>query len=460
VPRRDLLIDAGPGEWRAALCEDGAAVELYVERGEGCELGSIHLGRVIRRLPALAAVLVDIGTARPAFVPERDLLRRGAGIAEGERVIVQIRREAQGGKSARGTGRTRLRGRFVELVGGEGGLSGGERLVPEDRARLLAALDRTAAEDGAGFRIVETATVDALAGEAACLAHRWAEIRTLAAGLDPPVRLDPPATFAAALAGTMPVRPEHVAVDDPAAIAEIRIAFPGAAVRHRREAVAATEFDALFDEALSPTIALVGGGAVHIDATRAAVLIDVDAGSPTGGAPQEGSPERAALAANLAAAPVIARQLRLRSLGGGIVVDFVGLDRPRSREAVKQAVARALLADPAQPQILGWTRLGHLELVRPRQRRPLFEALCERTADGMLVKSAATIAGAALRAVRRAARAEPGRRWRLAVAPEIAAALAGPLAGARRALEARLGRDLAISSEGDRPRDRFEIAAR
>jgi Rne/Rng family ribonuclease len=456
MPTRELLIGADAGEWRAALCEDGVAVELYLERGAGDEIGSIHLGRVTRRLPALAAVLVDIGGARPVFLPERDASRGGVRLAEGERVVVQIRREAQGGKSARGSARPVLRGHSIELAPDH---QGGEGLDPADDARLRMALDRARTDAGAGLRIIRPAPVDALLADAAAVARRWATIRDRAGRLDPPARLDPAATFAAALAGAMPVLPERVAVDDPAAVPEIGAAFADAAVRCAAQDVSAVDLDALIDEALAPEIAL-GGGAVHIEAARTAVLIDVDTGSAASGAPQEASPERAGLMTDLAAAPVIARQLRLRSLGGGIVVDFVGLDRPRSRAAVVRALAEALLPDPARPQILGWTRLGHLELVRPRHRRPLAEALGERSAEGALVKSAATIAFAALRAVRRAARAEPGRRQALVVAPEIAAVLAGPAAAARRALETRLGREIPVTPEADWRRDRFEIVAR
>ena len=74
---RELLISAGPGEWRAALLEEGVPVELYVERGERSEAGSIHLGRVVRLLPGLGATLVDIGGDRPAFLPQREVLPRG-----------------------------------------------------------------------------------------------------------------------------------------------------------------------------------------------------------------------------------------------------------------------------------------------------------------------------------------------------------------------------------------------
>src|SRR5436309_2901861 len=97
VPRLSgtLLIAAGPGEWRAAWVENGAAVELYVERGDIRPAGSIHLGRVVRRIAGLDAVLVEIGEERPGFLPVR-----GAGPDEGARLIVQVRREAQRGKGA------------------------------------------------------------------------------------------------------------------------------------------------------------------------------------------------------------------------------------------------------------------------------------------------------------------------------------------------------------------------
>ena len=106
---RELLIAAGPGEWRAALTEDGVAVELRVERGQGGEAGSLYLGRIRRLLPALGAALVDIGGDRPAFLPQSEILPRGRRLDEGERVIVQVRREAQGGKATRLTTALTLR---------------------------------------------------------------------------------------------------------------------------------------------------------------------------------------------------------------------------------------------------------------------------------------------------------------------------------------------------------------
>ena len=236
-------------------------------------------------------------------------------------------------------------------------------------------------------------------------------IAETAAHVDPPMRLHPAATRAAALAGVFPAV-EHILVDDPAAIPETRAAFADAAVSYLPAADWPVDLDALVDEALSPSVALAGGGRVHVEPTRAAVLVDVDSGTP-----ETGSPERTALAVDLAAAEEIARQIRLRNLAGAVVVDFVGLDDRGARERVRTTLVRALAADPLEPQCLGWTRLGHFELVRRRRARPLAEVLLEPAPGGVLVKTAATIAHQALRALRREARAQPAHRWRLTSPP-------------------------------------------
>ncbi len=120
---------------------------------------------------------------------------------------------------------------------------------------------------------------------------------------------------------------------------------------------------------------------------------------------------------------------------------------------------RPLAPDPAVPQLLGWTRLGHFELVRPRRSRPLAEALLEPRSGGALVKTAVTVAHEALRALRRAARAQPGRRWRITVAPEVAAALAGAAADAVRQAEQQFARSIAIEADPGYDRERFQISA-
>jgi ribonuclease G len=386
--RRELVICAGPGEWRAAWLEDGIAAELHVERGDAPPAGGIHLGRVLRLVAGLDAALVDIGAERPGFLPVR--AGAAADLHEGSRIVVQIRREAQRGKGA--------------LLS--------TRIVARDDGR-----------DPARFY-------------------------ALAAGRDPPAQLDPAPGFAAALALRLPGEPEHILTDDPATLRELRDAFPAAEIAHRSVAEWPVDIDGLFDAALASTLAIPGGGSLHIEESRAAVLIDVDSRTP-----EAGSAERAALAVNLTAAPAIARQLRLRQLGGGIIVDFIGLDGRRPRERVRQAMAAALVGDPVEPQLLGWTRLGHLEIVRPRRGRPLSEAMLEPLSTK---KSAAALAFEALRALYREARADPAANWRLVVAPAIATALSGPASDGLRALETRLGRKIAVAVGGD---NGFDIVA-
>jgi ribonuclease G len=375
----DLLISAGPGEWRAAWVEEDAARELYVERGDTKPVGSRHLGRVVRVVPALDAALVDIGDARPGFLPLRDVAE-GVKVEEGARIVVEVRREAWQDKAPRLT---------AKLAG----------------------------------------------GDAPALAN-------------PPAQLFPPPGLAAALALRLPGLPGRVITDDTAILAELRGVFREAEIGQRPAAEWPVDLEAAFEAVLSPSIALRGGGRVHIEETRAATLIDVDTGTP-----ETGSAERAALAANRAAAALIAAQLRLRNIGGAVVIDFVGLDRRSVREQVRHALEAALAGDPAKPQLLGWTRLGHVELVRPRRGRSLADALLE---PGSRAKQPLAVAHEALRRLQREARANPAANWRLSVPPGVAAALQGPAAAALRALETRLGRRIAIETAPGR--EGFDIA--
>lgn len=286
------------------------------------------------------------------------------------------------------------------------------------------------------------------------MGQRWSGFLDRAAQLEPPARLDPVASFAATLARSLPGASGEIFVDEFAAIPELRAAFLDVAIAALPEPEWPIDLDAVFDEALSPTLALPGGGSVHFEATRAGMMIDVDSGTL-----ETGSPERTGLMANLAAAATIARQIRLRNLGGGIVIDFVGMDSRLQREKLRAALVDALAPDPAAPQLLGWTRLGHFELVRPRRGRPLAEALLEPRSGGALVKTAVTVAHEALRALRRAARAQPGRQWRLTVAPEVAAALSGPVAEVVRQAEQQFARSIAIEADPGYDRERFQLTA-
>lgn len=376
----ELLISAGPGEWRAAWVEDGEAIELYVERGDTKPPGSVHLGRLVRVVASLDAALIDIGDERPAFLPLRDVPAELA-IEEGIRLVVAVRREAWAGKAP----------------------------------RLTAKLNAPSPPAAASGK---------------------------------PAQLWPPPGLAPALALRLPDGPQRITADDAAILAELRATFPGVKIALRDPTGWPIDLDAAFDTALSQSLALERG-TVHIAETEAATLIDVDTGAAEGG-----SSARAALAANRAAARLIARELRRRSIGGAVVIDFVGLDRRDHREQVRLALEAALAGDPARPQALGWTRLGHFELMRPRRGRSLADAMLE---PGSRRKHAVALAYEALRRLAREARANPAASWRLTVSVAVAAALKGPAAAALKMLEARHGRpiDIATAPAGTD----FDIAA-
>jgi ribonuclease G len=377
----ELLISPGPGEWRAAWVEAGEPVELYVERGDSKPAGSLHLGRVVRVVPGLDALFVDIGDERPALLRLRDA--GDVSREEGARLVVQVRREAW-----------------------------------QEKAPLL--------------------TAKIAAPDLPALAER-------AARLDPPAQLTPAPGFAANLKLRLPAAPERIVSDDVAIVPELRAAFPGVDVARQEAADWPVDLDAAFEAGTAPTLALRGGGSVHFEELRGLIYVDVDTGTPEGG-----SAERVALAVNRAAAGLIARQIRLCNLSGGIAIDFVGMERRGGRESVRATMEAALAPDPAKPQVLGWTRLGHLEIVRPRRGRSLGDALLRMRAGGPPEKQPVTLAFDMLRAVQREARANPATVWLVRVSPEVAAALVGPAAAALRGLEARLGRDLPIETEPGR----------
>ncbi|HLJ64424.1 MAG TPA: ribonuclease E/G [Stellaceae bacterium] len=191
--------------------------------------------------------------------------------------------------------------------------------------------------------------------------------------------------------------------------------------------------------ALQPVVPLAGGGSLIIEINAAATMIDVDSGEGGG-----------ALAVNLRAAHEVMRQIRLRNLAGPMVIDFVGLKARAEREQVLAALHEKRGGDV---EILGWTRLGHMELRRKRIEAPLTELFYETILGGGQVKRAATVAFEVLRDLARGA-----GKGRVRVSPLIAASLeAGEAAVARRQLEGMLGKRLEIQVDPGLARERYEV---
>ena len=243
----------------------------------------------------------------------------------------------------------------------------------------------------------------------------------------------------------------EIAVDDAALLNSLKSAFrqsspqriellslaPVAGDLWESEGLAA-EVDAL----LRPEVPLPEGGSLLIEPVRTLTAIDINSAAAGG----RGNAERNALAVNLAALPEIARQLRLRSLSGLIVIDFLALKDPAARKQVVRALQRELKNDPEPTRVFPMAPSGLVEMTRRRGRWPLHEILTEPCGEGGSgrQKSGATLAFEALRAARRAAQAAPGRKLALRVSSQVLAAFEAEAAAALAAFEARRGLDLPL----------------
>lgn len=465
---RDLLIAVSPGElWAALVAEEGLDALRVLRLGAPGQPGEILLGRVVALKPELPAALVEIGLERPGFLSAEDALPRGSlgGLTEGQSVLVQIAKAARADKAAGLSMRLRLAGRLLDLVPARAGVTGAKRIDAAERARLTALVEKMA-RPGEGFALhAAAAGADeaALASEMAALRARWLAVEAAQRSARPPARLETAAPpLIELLAEAVSAAPDRIVIDDRAAFAEARRWLGLNAPALAERLVLHAEPTPLFEqwgiagevaEVLQPRVDLAEGGALTIEPTAAAVLIDVDSG---GGAGRGKHAAAAALATNLAASRAVARQIRLRNLAGPIVIDFVGIVRREDRARVREALAAALEDDP-DTEVLGWTRLGHLELVRKRRRASLIELLYERAPGGGWVKTPVTVALEALRSLSREAAGRPARAPSLELHPEVAAALDGEARLARAELEARLGCRIAVIAAPGNPRDRFDI---
>jgi ribonuclease G len=469
----DILINAQPGETRMALIEDGRLAEVEVARtGARSAVGDIYLGRVDGVRAALDAAFIDIGLERSGFLalPEarphgEDGGNDGIGdyVSEGESVLVQVQRDAFQDKGAKLTTHITLPGAVLVMAPGRPGVGVSKRIAGEETRRRLRNRIQELAGDGFIARTAAAgASDDAIGRDLAALADIWSEIVSQREAAKAPARLhgelDP--VLRRLRDGALAHR---IVIDCPDTLARAR-AFadrqrPDLADRLHPHSGKAPLFEAegieeQIDAALDPLVALPGGGAIIIEETRALTAIDVDTG-PGG---SRGGCDDAILVTNIEAADEIARQVRLRNLAGLLVVDFVSMRRRPHRYRVLDALRRSLAPDPSDPQVIGFTTLGLVEMTRRRGRPSLAQVLCGRNSGGRR-KSALTVAFDVLRAVGREARARPGGALCVTAAADVIQALQGAAGDALAAAEVRLGRPLALIADPSCRREGFHVGA-
>lgn len=484
-----------PEELRVALWRGGRLEDLRWSRRErGSQVGTILLGVVTRIEEGLDAAFVEIGTGRAGFlhhgqihpavadadldpvsVAERPAPRHGGAapdaddgdpapapperpIAEllqpGRRLLVQVLRDPVRQKGATLTTFLSLAGHRLVLMPSLGRPGVSRRVADEqERARLRALLEAAAgAEQGVIARTAaEGASEGELRAEWQQLRKRWQQLAARARhGTRPgPVLDEEPASVRAARELWTP-DVARVVVDDPAAEAELRAAFAGAADAPAIEAYSGSRplFEALdlerdWQALYRPRVPLPGGGSLVIHETEALTAVDVNSG-----ATQADSLEETALQANLGACEEIARQARLRDLGGIVVVDFIDMRVAEHRRRVEAALSEALRRDRARLKVGHLGAFGLMAFTRRRAGGGLpraLESLCRGCGGGGHV---AHHHAGGLRALRRMRAESAARSFRVRAQPGTCAALRGPLAEALRALgrPVELEEDLQVSA--------------
>ncbi|MEO1601826.1 MAG: ribonuclease E/G [Pseudomonadota bacterium] len=340
---RVILIDRLPGgQQAAALMVDGRLEDLLIDPPQGDATpvpGEIYRARVDRLVPKQGAAFVRMGEAM-------GYLREAKGRREGDRLLVQVTGYAEPDKAVPVTARPLYKGRYAIHTPHAPGINLSRQIKDaEERARLLAVAEQALADQGAD---PETGLILRSAAAQSAPTALSAEVKALLADRD---------------------RVEVAEGDGPVYTATARQEALREWDAVPSEAAASFETQGVWDEIdrlRSPRAALRSGGWLSVEATAALVAVDVN----TGGGFQSGD----ALTANLEAAREIPRQLRLRGLGGIVVIDWAPLPK-RDRKRIQDTLKTALRRDPVETTIAGWTPLGLLELTRKRERRPLAQLL-------------------------------------------------------------------------------------
>ena len=478
----DILINVTPQETRVAVMQQGVAQYLHVDRTSSRGLvGNIYLGQVSRVLPGMQSAFVNIGLDRAAFLHVADIWghRQNAGevrpierlLHEGQRLLVQVIKDPIGTKGARLSTQISIAGRLLVYLPQESHIGISQRIEDEaERAMLRDRLQQLlpGTENG-GFIIrtmAETASEDELAADIEYLRKLWSDIQALAQTAQAPVPLYQDLTL------SLRVLRDFVHDDCDRILVDSR-------ENHLKMQAFASEYiprfadrlqhytgdRPLFDlyggeeeieRALARRVPLKSGGYLIIDQTEALTTIDVNTGGFVGGRNFDDT----IFKTNLEAAQVIARQLRLRNLGGIIIIDFIDMESEVHREAVLTELRKALALDRTRVTVNGFTQLGLVEMTRKRTRESLAHILCEpcSTCHGRgEIKTAQTICYEVLRELLREARQFDAREFRILASQKVIDTFLDEEAQGLAMLEQFIGKPISLQVETVYTQEQYDI---
>ncbi|MDO9478552.1 MAG: ribonuclease G [Pseudohongiella sp.] len=402
----EILINVTPRETRLALIENGLLQEIYLERrSRSGYVGDIYLGKVVRVMPGMEAAFVDIGLERAAFLHSADIAPIGADglevreteaidittlLREGQLIVVQVAKDPIGSKGARLTTHLTLPSRHLVYLPRNLHIGISQRLEnEEERNRLQTLLEQCliaeSMQDRGGFIIrtaAEGASETELLEDIRFLRKLWAAVeRRIGKSKEIRVLYRDLPLYLRAVRDLITPGIEKIRVDTQEAFEEISSFIQDFIpdFRDRLELYAGERpifdlygIDDEIDKALGRQVKLKSGGDLIIDQTEAMTTIDVNTGAFLG----TKSHAETVLKTNLEAATAIARQLRIRNLGGIIILDFIDMEDPEHQRQVLRTLTKALEKDHARTMVTAISELGLVEMTRKRTRESLGQILC------------------------------------------------------------------------------------
>lgn len=494
--QQDILINWSPQETRVAVVENAVVQELHMERTlERGKVGNIYLGKVVRVLPGMQSAFVEIGLERAAFLHVADLASSMAHrvgeapatpaaaslvpiekqVFEGQALMVQVVKDAFGSKGARLSSQISIAGRFLVFLPQDDHMGISQKIPLLQREALRQRLQGLAdapvdgALGGGGF-ILRTNGEDAqdaeLMEDISYLRKTWTRIKSAALKL-PPLSLlhQDLSLMQRVLRDLTSAQTQTIRLDSREQFELLHrfgLEFMPAAtakLQHYKGERPVFDLFAVDEEtarALGRRVELKSGGYLVIDQTEALTTVDVNTGAFVG----LRNFDDTVFKTNLEAAQAIARQLRLRNLGGIIIVDFIDMTRTEHREAVLAELRKQLARDRVKTAVGSFSQLGLVEMTRKRTRESLAQLLCQpcEVCQGRgSVQTARTVAYEILREILREARQFNPREFRVVAAPAVVELLLDEESQHLASLSGFIGKPISLQSEAAMSQEQYDI---
>ena len=442
----EILINVTPQETRVAMLEQGVVQELHMERSSARGLvGNIYLGRVARVLPGMQSAFIEIGLERAAFLHIADIWehrQNGHGhdskpieriLHEGQSLLVQVIKDPIGTKGARLSTQVSLAGRLLVFLPQDTHIGISQRIEDEaERENLREKLQQLLPEGLAGGFIIrtmaETASEREMQNDIEYLTKLWRDLTAKSGTVPFPSLIYQDLNLAQRVLRDMATEETSRILVDSRETFQKMEEFAGQYTQNILERLEHYVGDRpLYDlhgvedeieKALARRVDLKSGGYLIMDQTEAMTTVDVNTGGFVGGR----SFDDTIFKTNLEAAQVIARQLRLRNLGGIIIIDFIDMENSDHRTAVLAELNKALDRDRTRLTVNGFTQLGLVEMTRKRTRESLAHVLCEPciTCSGRgEIKTAQTICYEILREIVRESKQFNAREFRILASQSV-----------------------------------------